>query len=400
MRSKVLALSVIAVLAILVTGAAIGQGGFFTLQAGASQDAACAGGGELVLNRPFKLSDGSADRSLGRLRCKPSAVPVEPTATATATPAPVEPTATATAPATGPVEPYNLWHAPAAHDGLNAHEHGSEPPQWLTDWSMSMFGHGLIYGGDEATPNENIAKHQAFKGAAFTLQTNSGPVQVYLRTHAQTNPMGHMARFHSFEFWALDPAGNVSLMQGWLDYAQGNAAGPNTYYKNCGEQNTRPIISVNTQTCGRAQFEDWYSLAGGTYDASQWGPDTGQNLSPTAYAEGDPYDSATWVRTGDLGLTRRYEIAWYPNRAAYVFNTYGGGFDQVFYTDQWLRPVSGPSDPVCGSENVIGGKSYTVNCIPQFVASTLPEISFGTTGGNNARQIEFPGAGIVTELPN
>lgn len=112
MRSKVLALSVIAVLAILVTGAAIGQGGFFTLQAGASQDVACAGGGELVLNRPFKLSDGSADRSLGRLRCKPSAAPTEPpepTATATATPAPttgpVEPTATATAIAGIPAAP-------------------------------------------------------------------------------------------------------------------------------------------------------------------------------------------------------------------------------------------------------------------------------------------------------
>src|SRR5690606_10080162 len=127
-------------------------------------------------------------------------------------------------------------------DGLNAHEHGDAPPQWLINWfaglgpdSRAVFGDGVIYGGDEATPGENMMKPQAFKGVAFTLQTTGGPVDIYLRVHAQTNPMGHMARFHSFESYLRDPSGNVSIMQGWLDYGTGDSAGPQSYPKNCGE---------------------------------------------------------------------------------------------------------------------------------------------------------------------
>ena len=65
--------------------------------------------------------------------------------------------------------------------------------------------------------------------------------------------------------YLLDPAGNISFMQGWLDNGEGDSVGPILADKNCGYE-PRPIISVNSPECGGDfHFEDWYSLAGGTF---------------------------------------------------------------------------------------------------------------------------------------
>ncbi len=57
---------------------------------------------------------------------------------------------------------------------------------------MANFGHPVIWGGDESSgPEENTVKHVAFKGMSARL---SG-VDLYLRHHGMSNPLGRSAHF-------------------------------------------------------------------------------------------------------------------------------------------------------------------------------------------------------------
>jgi hypothetical protein len=153
------------------------------------------------------------------------------------------PTATATATATNTPGAVALtgWHAPTDH------EHGDAPPQWATDFSQAHFGHGIVYGGDEASsPMEVTMKEHVFKGIA--VNTVAGG-DVYLRYHAGSNPADRAARYHSFELYYRDTSGAVSIWQGWYDTGD-----PNSTSARCPRrtqplpcENQRPIILVTDQ---------------------------------------------------------------------------------------------------------------------------------------------------------
>lgn len=336
------------------------------------------------------------------LDCTPAATPA-PTATATATPtntpAPAAtptntpaPTATAT-PAPNMID--MVWHAPAAHGDRPAHEHGDAPPGWL----LAAYGYTdpaqmMLFTHAGSTPGENMLnyKHTAFKGWAGTFTTAAGAVDWYGVFHLDTNPAGHTSRFHSYQLWAKDPSGAISHFSGWLDFGTGNNTGPQKVVV-CGQDSgVRPIILVNQAGCP-VRFENWYARAGGS---GAWAPDFGFNINPTYYdiGTGDPLNVNDWRTIGDApaNVNRRLEWAWYPARSAQR---------GAFYSTQFGDVVSGPSDPACGAQRTIGGRAYTVACIEQYIAPTLPEVSFGTTAlpARNSVQRTFPGGGVV-RFPN
>lgn len=270
------------------------------------------------------------------------------------------------------------WHAPTDH------EHGVQPPSWVTD-----AGYTVSFNHPANTPNENAFpyKHSAFKD---TLLTDDGS-QVFVVNHLDFNPAGHASRFHSFQFWVRDPSGGVTHLSGWLDFGTGSNTGPQTR-RNCDDTSVRPIMAFNARSCNAlVSFESWYSAAGGFQNQGGLFPDFGFNDNPNYYDEvpqaANPTDPATWDSTGYVrNLTRRMEVAYYADRDSRRGD---------FYTTQFGKAVSGPTDPVCGTSFTVGTKSYTVLCLKQHVATTVRSVSFP---GNSIQQT-YPGGGTV-QLPN
>lgn len=299
----------------------------------------------------------------------------------------VVPTATVAPPTATPVvghehgEEVDLyWHPPGAHGDRPAHEHGDAPPQWLLDAGVRpSFVH---IGG---TPGENHAyyKHTGFKG--WSGQFNGQ--DWYGVFHLDFNPAGRASRFHSYQLWVKDDLGGVSAISGWLDFGVGNNTGPNLVLQCGGDDGVRPIMNPPSVGCPIA-FESWYARAGGNGD---WAPDFGFNVNPNYYAGGDPNDPATWVSTGYVrNLERRIEFAWYLG-----VNGIRPAPRGEFWTTQWGEYVSGPNDPVCGTQRAYGERVYTVVCLRQYVTQALRPMVFpgNSTGG------VFPGVGVVV-LPN
>lgn len=370
----VLAAALLASLVPVATGQSFTQ--IVTLLAGQSARVTCDSGGNITATFVRDLS--AVD-----LTCGEAAAP-----TPTATAQPVEPTPTATATAMPSADMVDmLWHAPMTHGDRPLHEHGDPPPSWVLDWAgvtevaqMPLFTHAA------STPGENVAayKHTAFKGWAGQFQTTSGPVQWYAVLHLDTNPVGQAGRFHSYQLWALDPSGNVSHWNGWLDFGTGNNTGSQKIVT-CGQDSgIRPIILVNQAGC-TVRFENWYARAGAS---GAWAPDFGFNINPTYYdiGSGDPTNTALWrpIGTTPANLTRRMEWAWYAGRS---------GQRGTFWSTQFGEIVSGPGDPVCGTQRTIGQRSYTVLCLEQTIAPTMPEVSFQTTAlpARNSVQRTFAG---------
>jgi hypothetical protein len=107
------------------------------------------------------------------------------------------------------------------------------------------------------------------------------------------------------------------------------------------------------------------------------------------------YDVLTWPVTGKLATTRRFELSWFRNRADYA--QVGG----EFYTDQFGHQVSGPNDPRCGTQMVApNGTQYVTVCLRQYIAPSLPTISFDTVMGenHNSFQLEHDDTGVG--MPN
>ncbi len=347
------------------------------------------GGLGITLAQSTVLSPGEYDLEPGQYTFNvPDGGDPEPTPTdepdPTATPVPPTPEP----PGDGPT---SFWHAPGVGDGDpvgHAHEHGDAPPAWADAYSMANFGYPVGFGGDESTPGEDANKHPGFKGYHTFFKGG----EQYFRMHAMTTPLGQSGIFHSVEVYMLDPSGNVTFLQGWIDFAEGDSATENHFQSNCGigmnprNSNGRPQMEVNTFTCRDAgfpfQFEDWYS------DFHSLLPEFGMNLKSTYFNDGDPNNPATWTESpdGNTGLTRRIEVHW-------IHPAPGQG--GTFYATQFGDIVGGPDDPVCGSETVQHGQTHTTLCLFQEIAPTALTIQFP----GNAIQKVFPGSGIV-QLPN
>lgn len=302
-------------------------------------------------------------------------------ATATSTPT-LPPVATATPSATPPGCCATVFHLPGA-----GHEHGRQPPDWLT---QAGYTPSFTWPGN--TPNENSisTKHSAFKGFAGTLNG----VQIYVLMHLDTNPGGEASCFHSFQSWEKDAQGGVSSISGWLYFGcKGAQTGPTLARYGCDDTGVRPVMLVNVQSCGSGSlatpaplaFDTWYGAPAGYLGQAGWYPDLGLSASPTYYAGGVATDPSTWIPTGSLNLTRRLEFSWYANRS-----TQRG----AFFATQFGQIVSGPSDPVCGTPITIAGRTYIQVCLSEFIAPTLTTIQFP----NNNFQETYAATGI--NLPN
>jgi hypothetical protein len=272
------------------------------------------------------------------------------------------------------------------------HEHGDEPPQWLAEKDLA-----IRYGGPEATPRENEIKHQAYKGFAFTDVKGQ---QGYLRVHAASNPHDRAARFHSYEFYLKDVAGNVSQFRGWYDTGDRISDRPSR----ARDTPIRPVIAVVDQESydKGTRCEQWYMVASRIGNEGEgWGPDLGWTIcnSTTLYVAGEHAtadDYSTWVPSpdGSTGLVRRVEIAWYGPDSSVAANRGDPPKNKVFYATQFGERVDDPEDRKCGSMVSIGDQTFVLACLPQYVASTAKAITFP----GNSWQKTFPGRGV--KLPN
>lgn len=378
------------VLVVGVVGVAVAQEAY-----GCTSSAAATGGGWVLecvwgdVSRPLVCPAPVGDGAAFRFECAPRpAATATPLPTATALPPTVvPPTAVPPAPTATPAHDMAMmtWHAPGAHSGIPAHEHGDAPPAWI-----ASAGYTVTFDHPGNTPSENVLphKHSAFKGFSATLKG----VDTYCLWHQDFNPGGMASRFHSFHCWFKDGAGGVSNLNGWLDFGVGNNT-LGTVVRLCNSNlggEPRPVIAENGYGCTPAKFSVWYSRPGGHWI------DVGFANSPTYYMDGpngaavDAANVATWAAIpGGNNLTRRVELALYASRLAPLPK------NQEFWTDQFGRRVSGPTDAACSSTITVGTRTYPLVCLRQYVASTLTEIAFP----NNAVQKTMPGAGIV-QLPN
>ncbi len=326
-----------------------------------------------------------------------------PEPTATSTP---EPTATATAPSVEVGE----WHPPTDH------EHGDPPPQWVTDWSMAQFGHGVIYGGDEATPGEWTNKPRAFKGYSFVVRADDGTdIDVYARLHMQTNPHGRSARYHSCEWYFRDETEAVSFMQWWCDFGELRLSfaqeGQNTGYAGIYSKALlldESVIATNPlnviigydavanpgYVAGYTGREFWYAQVspGGdwmpTFTVDVYGPST-------YYQDGEEEtatDPSTWQLTGDYGLDRRIGFRWIA----------GGSTIQNIQGQPYLnRNIDDPRGWFCatvyGAITDFGSSDCLDGSIPQYIALTLPTIA---DSANPPRYYRHTWACPDCELPN
>lgn len=340
-------------------------------------------GDALVVTCPNALlvTPASGGKSV-RVSC-PSLVPTV-TSTPQGTTTPVAPTATAT-----PMADHSnmSWHAPGAHGGIAAHEHGDNTPQWLLD-----AGYVPAFDHPANTANENALahKHSGFKGWAGTFGLkDSDPannVDWYGIFHLDFNPGGHFNRFHSYQLWLRDSTGAVSHISGWLDFGVGNETGPQLIITCNTGSAIRPIMKVNQPGCPPL-FETWYAN-----DASPQ-LDIGITISPNFFAGGDPADPATWtpIKPGIVNnLNRRIEFA--------IYNNIFGGRKGDIWTTQFGDIVTGETDPLCDGlhTRMVGTRTYGLLCVKQTIQPTLPEVKFVS---GNAVQRVFPGSGTV-RLPN
>lgn len=306
-----------------------------------------------------------------------------------------------------------LWHPPGAHDGLNAHEHGDKPPDWADEWSMANFGHPVNWGGDESSgPEENTVKHVAFKGMNARL---SG-VDLYIRHHGMSNPLGRSGPFHSYEVYARDSSGNVSFWQGvqWYGYPEFRSQ------RMTRENEVEGTIlrdGSGLPAPGRDQFiiaapdvvdwnnflrcEQWYGF-GGT-----WSWDLSVTIcGASTYFhydehEGDIYNQSTWDKTGALGLSRRIEATHYGADNPLVTGV-------VVPLDAWYCVQHKPNENrIEGSQHrpewditgaVSGPDACPAGYLPQYKAGTFPPAGVYFQTGNTVERT-FPGQGIVT-VPN
>lgn len=362
--------------------------------------------------------DGTTITLKGNLDTRPLAQPAHPSPTTSPHSPPPAPAAHAsTQPPSNPKpipslppsgsQPNQYWHEPANHDGLNVHEHGDRPPQWAQDFSQKNFGHPVMFGGDEATPNENILKHQAYKG--FLMQASG--VDLYFRYHNMSNPHDRSGPFHSYEVYAKDDSGNISFWQGWefVGYPEHRDQRMTRRNEQPGHDNINGI-----DWPGRSQFivsgsdlidwknylrcEQWYKHAG------LWSWDVSVTIcgASTLYSvdehKTDVANPATWHLTGDVGGNRRLEVSHYGPANPAV-----GGADLPF--DRWFCVKKLPNEnramgwtPTWDVSGAVSGPAACeTGWLPQYVAGSFPKKGVYFETGNTATK-DFPTPGVT--VPN
>lgn len=327
-----------------------------------------------------------------------------PSPNPTANPSSTPPPTNSTSPST---QPNQYWHEPGAHDGLNVHEHGDKPPVWADEFSQRNFGHPVMFGGDEATPNENIIKHQAFKG--FLMQASG--VEVYVRYHNMSNPHDRSGAFHSYEIYAKDMSNNVSFWQGWEFVG---------YPEHRSQRSTRrnefpgldPHNGINWP--GRGQFivaapdlvdwknflrcEQWYKHGG------LWAWDVSVTIcgASTYYTVDehttDVANPNTWHPTGEVGGSRRLEVTHYGPQNPRI-----KGADIPY--NQWFcvqkQPIENRALGLTPNWKVGSGVTSPTSCptgfLPQYVADSFPKKGVYFETGNTLEK-SFPTQGVT--IPN
>ena len=274
----------------------------------------------------------------------------------------------------------DVWHPPVINGCAAGHEHGDTPPSWI---AAAGFQVRFTFHGN-TSPAENTAKHAAMKGFSTRLNNQD----VYFRIHAASNPLDRMARYHSYELWIRDASGAVSHTQGWYNTGdpRPQAEGGARFVRRRGvEPQQRPIILIPDETSVQQGIncEQWYAAPG----QPLWGPDFGWTIcqGTTLYRASENANASqqsSWVTTGELGTTRRLELAWYANRS----NQRGR-----FITDQFGENIN---NCVEGRDVVKFGTTYKTVCLEQVLAPSLQTIQFP----NNAVQKNFPDDGV--QVPN
>lgn len=324
-----------------------------------------------------------------------------PTITPTFTPTP-PPTQT---PVPLPTTYMDRWHGVGRHDGLNYHEHGDPPPTWADEFSLTHFGHLVIFGGDEATPDENTLKHQGYKGFLLTPEQTGG-VEIFIRYQALSNPQGRSAALNSYEVYAKDPSGNVSFWQGWAFFGYPELTSqrmarrhetPGDGYPGRGKFFIASPDEIDWQayvTC-----EQWYGHGG------MWSWDIGVmmcgNTAFFSYDEhlGPYWDMNTWRPTGSHGRDRRIEASHYGPENPLAPNVLSLPYDQWFCVE--LAPAENREAGTIPTWNLGGAVAGPDDCpsgwLPQFIAGTFPKAGVYFATGNTAEKLFLVGGAT---LPN
>jgi hypothetical protein len=240
-------------------------------------------------------------------------------------------------------------------------------------------------------------KHPAMKGFDGQFTTSAGITRFYLRVHAASNPGDRSARYHSYDVWFLDPTSKLSYLGGWYNTGDPRPAtlGGARFVRRTGsEPSQRPIMLIPDEESARQGIncEQWYTAPGEPAFSIDFGwticnatvfyrPD--ENTTPYSF-EDMP------IRAGELGLTRRVELAWYANRTS---------LRGTFTTDQFGEQIN---SCVPGSKVTKYGTEFSRVCIQQTIQPSLPTLSFDTvtSAGRNAIQRTFPDGNGATRFPN
>lgn len=230
------------------------------------------------------------------------------------------------------------WH-PAVDPATGCwygHEHGANPNPPGSPFAP------LVFGGDEATPNENFYKHNGYKVFYIHRSNPGSPAptadpcdDLRVRIHMDVRPSERRGQYHSYEVAVAHCSGgqlDVSYLQGWMDF--GTVVSQSV---RVGDNGVRPNKFVSSlaefQQYGLNIWEVWYGRGG-------VGIDMGWLMGevPTAdhYAGLDPNNPATWVWTGGSGNKRKLEN----------FNFYGWRETRrgEFFTDIFGNSVDRNSD--------------------------------------------------------
>jgi hypothetical protein len=225
---------------------------------------------------------------------------------------------------------------------MYGHEHGADPNPPGSPFAP------LVFGGDEATPNENFYKHNGYKVFYIHRSNRNSPAptadpcdDLRVRIHMDVTPRERIGQYHSFEMAIAHCASgqlDVSYIQGWMDFGTvvnlstriggDNGVRPNKFAPNYAEW----------QQYGSNIWEVWYGRSG-------LGLDMGWLLGgvPTVAHDGaDPQNPATWQWTGNTASKRKLEN----------FNFYGWRETRrgEFWTDQFGNTVN-PNSPACQDPN-------------------------------------------------